>query len=102
MSRPRTRSHGPPEMDGSEEDQPTTAQRRMSRELQVRLETLRLLPARYSEGGKPSQLQQQTASKTARPASVTLRPPSTIPLASRSNSVMGIQTTKDVSTRFSM
>ena len=52
MSRPRTRSQGPPEMAGSEEDQPTTAQRRMSRELQVRLETLRLLPARYSEGGK--------------------------------------------------
>ena len=102
MSRPRTRSQGPPEMDGSEEDQPTTAQRRMSRELQVRLETLRLLPARYSEGGKPSQLQQQTASKTVRPASVTLRPPLTILLASRSNSVMGIQTTKDVSTRFSM
>ena len=55
MSRPRTRSQGPPEMEGSEEDKPTTAQRRMSRELQVRLETLRLLPARYSEGGKSSQ-----------------------------------------------
>ena len=101
MIRPRTRSQGPHEVDGSEKDQPTTAQRRMSRELQVRLETLRLLAARYSEGGKPSQPQQQTASKTVRPASVTLRPLSTIPSASRSNSVMGIQTTREVSTRFS-
>ena len=96
MSRPRTRSQGPPEMEGSEEYQPTTVQRRMSRELQVRLETLRLLPARYSKGGKSSQLRQQTA----RPASVTLRPLSMIPPASRSNSVMGVQITKEVSTRF--
>ena len=58
-------------MKGSEEDQPTTAQRRMSRELQVRLETLTLLPARYSEGGESSQLWQQTVSKMARPASET-------------------------------
>ena len=101
MSRPRTRSQGPPEIDGSEEDQPSTKQRRMSRELQVRLETLRLLPARSSEGGETSQLQQQTATKTVRPASVILRPPLTIPPASRSNSVMGIQTTREVSTRFS-
>ena len=101
MSRPRTRSQGPPEVDGSKEDQPSTAQRRMSRELQVRLETLRLLPARSSEGGETSQLQEQTATKIVRPASMTLRPPSTIPPASRSNSVMGIQTTREVSTRFS-
>ena len=101
MSRPRTRSQVPAEMDSSKEDQPITAQRRMSRELQVRLETLRLIPASYSEGGEPSQLQQQIASKTVRPASVTLSPLSTIPPASRSNSVMGIQTTKEVSTRFS-
>ena len=97
MSRPRTRSQGPPEIEGSEEDQPTTVQRRMSRELQVRLETLWLLPARYSEGGKSSQLQQQTA----RPASVTLRPLSMIPPASRLNSIMAVQITKEVSTRFS-
>ena len=32
---------------------------------------------------------------------MTLRPPSTIPPASRLNSVMGIQTTREVSTRFS-
>ena len=101
MSRPRTRSQEPPEVDSSEEDQPTTTQNRMSRELQVRLETLRLLLARYSKGGEPLQLQQQTASKTVRPASVTLRPPSTIPPASRLNSIMAIQTTRKVSTRFS-
>ena len=100
MSRPRTRSKGPPEMEGSEEDQPTTAQRRMSRKLQAKLETLRLLPARYSEGGESSQLWQQTVSKMVRPASMTLRPLSTIPLTSRLNSVMGVQITKEVSTRF--
>ena len=100
MSRPRTRSQGPPEMKGSEEDQPTIVQRRMSRELQVRLETLRLLPTRYSEGGKSLQLWQQTASKMARPASVILRPLSMIPPTSRSNSIMGVQITKEVSTRF--
>ena len=64
MSRPRTRSQGPPEIDSSEEDQPTTTQRKMSRELQVKLETLRLPLARYSDGGETLQLQQQTASKT--------------------------------------
>ena len=100
MSRPRTRSQGPPEMEGSEEDQPTTVQRRMSRELQVRLETLRLLPARYTKGGESSQLRQQMVSKMVRPASVTLRPLSMIPLTSRSNSIMGVQITKEVSTRF--
>ena len=100
MSRPRTRSQGPPEMEGSEEDQPTTVQRRMSRELQVKLETLRLLPARYSEGGEPSQLWQQMVSKMARPVNVTLRPLSTIPPTSRLNSIMGVQITKETSTRF--
>ena len=100
MSRPRTRSQGPPEMEGSEEDQPTTTQRRMLRELQVRLEALKLLPTRLSEGGEPAQLQQETSSKTVRPASVTLRPLSTIPPASRLNSVMGFQSTKEVSTIF--
>ena len=60
MSRPRTRSQGPPEVAGSEEAQPSTAQRRMSRELQVRLETLRLQPAWSSEGGETSQPQHTT------------------------------------------
>ena len=100
MSRPGTMSHGPPEMEGSEEDQPTTVQRRMSRELQVKLETLRLLPARYSEGGESLQLQQQMVSKMVRPASMTLRPLSTIPPTSRPNSIMGVQITKEVITRF--
>ena len=58
MSKPRTRSQEPPDVDGSEEDQPSTAQRRMSRELMVRLETLRLLPARSSKGGEISQPQE--------------------------------------------
>ena len=88
-------------MDSSEEDKPTTEQRRMSRELQVRLETLRLLLARCTEGGETSQLQQQTASKTVRPDSMTLKPPSTIPPTSRLNSAMGIKTTREVSTKFS-
>ena len=101
MSKPRTRSQGPPDVDSREEDQPSTAQRRMSRELVVKLETLRLLPARRSEGGETSQLQEQTATKTVRPDSVTLRPPSMIPPASRPNSAMGIQTPREVSTKFS-
>ena len=42
-----------------------------------------------------------TATKTVRQASMTLRPPSMIPPASRLNSVMGIQTTREVSTKFS-
>ena len=83
MSKPRTRSQGPPEVDGSEEAQPSTAQRRMSRELQARLETLRLQPAQSSEGSETSQPQQQMTAKIIRPASVTPRPPSTIPPTSR-------------------
>ena len=71
MSRPRTRSQGPPEVDSSEEAQPCTAQRRMSRELQVRLETLRLLYAQSSKAGQPSQPQQQMTTKIMRPANVT-------------------------------
>ena len=74
MSRPRTRSEELPEMEEGKIDQQTATQRRMSRELQVRLETLRLLPARQSEGGDPSETQQPTPSKKDRPASVTLRP----------------------------
>ena len=101
MSRARTTSQGPPEVDGSEKTQPSTVQRRMSRELQVRLETLRLQPAQSSEGGETSQPQQQMTAKTMRPASVIQRPPSTIPPTSRSNSTMGIQATREVSTKFS-
>ena len=74
----------------------------MSRELQVRLETLRFYPAQGSEGKEVLVLsQQQTATTVKRPASVILRPPSTIPSASRPNSALGIQQLREVSTRFS-
>ena len=105
MSRPRTRSHGPPEteiVDGSEESQHIVTQRRLSRELQVRLETLRFYPAWGSEGKEVSvSSQQQTATTLKRLASVILRPPSTIPSASRPNSALGIQPLREASTRFS-
>ena len=105
MSRPRTRSQGPLEteiVDGSEESQHIITQRRLSRELQVRLETLRFYPAWGSKGKEALvSSQQQTATTVKRPASVILRPPSTIPLASRLNSALGIQTLREVSTRFS-
>ena len=105
MSRPRTRSQGPPEteiIDGSNESQHIVTQRRLSRELQVRLETLRSYPAWGSEGKEALVSSQQQATTTVkRPASVILRPPSTIPLASRPNSALGIQQLREVSTRFS-
>ena len=83
MSRPRTRSQGPPEteiIDGSEESQHIIAQRRLSKELQVRLETLRFYPA-WSKEEKEALVSshQQTATTVKRLASVILRPPSTIP-----------------------
>ena len=94
MIRPRTRSQGPPEteiVDSSEEPQHTITQRRLSRELQVRLETLRLYPAQGSKGKEASvSSQQQTATTVKRLASIILRPLSTIPLASRPNSALGI------------
>ena len=104
MSRPRTRSQGPPEteiIDSSEEPQHTITQR-LSRELQVRLETLRLYPAWGSEGKEASvSSQQQTATTVKRLASIILRPPSTMPSASRPNSALGIQPLRELSTRFS-
>ena len=79
MSRPRTRSQGPPEteiIDGSEESQHIITQRRLLRELQVRLETLRFYPVWGSEGKEASvSSQQQTATTVKRPASIILRPP---------------------------
>ena len=63
-------SQGPPETeiaDGSEESQ-HIAQRRLSRELQVRLETLRFYPAWGSKGKEASVLShQQTATMVKRP-----------------------------------
>ena len=74
----------------------------LSRELQVKLETLRFYPAWDSKGKEASVLsQQQTATTVKRPASIILRPSSTIPSASRPNSALGIQQLREVSTRFS-
>ena len=100
-----TRSQGPLEtkiIDGSEESQHIVTQRRLSRELQVRLETLRVYPAQVSEGKEASvSSQQRTATTVKRLASIILRPPSTIPSASWPNSALGIQPLREVSTRFS-
>ena len=103
MSQPRIRSQGPPDMETSEEafEEPTNtsqsaAQRRMSQELQVKLEVLRLLPVQSSEEGETS----QTLVRAARPASAALRPPSTIPPASRQSSVLGTLVSREVSTKF--
>ena len=105
MSRPRTRSQGPPEteiIEGSEESQHIIAQRRLSKELQVRLETLRFYPAWGNKGKEASvSSHQQTATTVKRPASIILRPPSTIPLASRPSSALGIQPLREVITKFS-
>ena len=105
MSRPRTRSQRPPEteiIDGSKESQHIIIQRRLSRELQVRLETLRFYPARGSKGKEASvSFQQQTATTVKRLASIILRPPPTIPSTSRPNSALGLQPPREVSTRFS-
>ena len=104
MSRPRTRSQRPPEteiVDGREESQHIITQRRLSRELQVRLKTLRFYPAWGSEGKEALVLSQQQRARTVkRLASVILRPPSTIPSASRPNSALGMQPLREVSTRF--
>ena len=92
MSQLRTGSQGPQDVETSEEafEEPTTtsplaAQRRMSQELQVKLEVLKLHPVQSSEEGETS----QTLMGTARPASASLRPLSTMPPASRLSSVVG-------------
>ena len=57
-SRLRTRSQGPPEMEENEGIEqpmvpsPATAERRLSQELQVKLEVLRLHPAQNVEEGE--------------------------------------------------
>ena len=102
MSRPRARSQGLPEteiVDGSEGSQYIIAQRRLSKELQVRLETLRFYPAWSGEEREASVSSHQQTAK--RPASAILRPPSTIPSASRPSSALGIQPLREVSTKFS-
>ena len=72
---------------------PTTEERRMSRELQVKLEVLQLHPAQNTEEGEPSQMKK----KTTRLASATLRPLSTIPPALRCVSTL---VSREVSTKF--
>ena len=103
MSPPRTRSQGPPDVGTSEETfveptntSPSAAQRRMSQELQVKLEVLRLHPVQSCEEDETS----QTLVRTARPANAMLRPPSTIPPASRPSSVLGTLVSREVSTKF--
>ena len=79
-----------------------SSHRRLSRELQVRLETLRFYPALGSEGKEASvSSHQHIATMAKRPASIILRPPSTIPSASRPSSALGIQPLREVSMRFS-
>ena len=101
MSQPRTRSQGPPDVDGSKETKPSTAtnpstaKRRMSQELQVKLKVLKLHPVTDCKGSETSQ-----ASMKIVPTSVTLRPLSTIPPASRPNSAMGTAVTREVSAKF--
>ena len=88
-NRLRMWSQGPPEMEESEGIEqpmvpsPGTAEQRLSRELQVKLEVLRLHPAQNGEEGEMV----ETVLRMTRSANTTLRPPSTIPPTSRSNSV---------------
>ena len=102
MSQPRTRSQGPPDAEiskGTEESavsSPSLAERRMSPELQVKLEVLKLYPAQNDKEEETLQMQ----SRLTRPASATLRPPSTIPPTLRSNSTLGTLVPREVSTKF--
>ena len=68
----------------------------MSRELQVKLEVLKLYPAQKDKEGETSQTQPELTRST----SEILRPPSTILPALRSNSALGIVILGEVSTKF--
>ena len=68
----------------------------MSRQLQVKLEVLKLHPVQSSKEGETL----QTLMRTTRPASSMLRPPSTIPPTLRPSSVMGTLVSREVSTKF--
>ena len=81
----------------TEEGGQIIVERRMSRELQVKLEALKLLPAQRAE--TEENIQQQTAN-VSRPASEVLRPPSTIPSSSRPSSALGTCQPEEVSTCF--
>ena len=102
MSQPRTRSQGPPDTEiseGTEESvvsSPSSAERRMSQELQVKLEVLKLYPAQNDKEEETLQMQL----RLMRPASATLRPPSTILPTSRLNSTLGTLVPREVSIKF--
>ena len=68
----------------------------MSQELQVKLEVLKLYPTQEDKERETSQMQPELTKST----SETLRPPSTILPASRSNSAWGIVILGEVSTKF--
>ena len=99
-SRLRMRSQGPPKMEESEGikqpmvPSPATAEQRLSQELQVKLEVLRLHPAHNGEEGETV----ETVLRMTRSAKTTPRPPSTIIPTSRSNSILGTLVSREVST----
>ena len=102
MSQPMTRSQGPPDMETTEDIEESEirdsspTERRLLQELQVELEVLKLYPAQIDKEGETS----HTQPELTRSASETLRPPSTILPALRSNSALGIAISREVSTIF--
>ena len=94
----KKRSQGPPDAENSEGTEesavssPSLAERRMSQELQVKLEVLKLYPAQNNKEEETLQMQ----SKLMRSASA----PSTIPPTLRSNSTLGTLVPRKVSTKF--
>ena len=76
---------------------PAIAERRLSQELQAKLEVLRLHPAQNGEEDETV----ETVPRMTRSANTTPRPPSIIPPTSRSNSVLGTLVPREASTRFS-
>ena len=101
MSQPRTRSQGPPDAEiseGTEESvvsSQSLAEGRMSQELQVKLEVMKLYPAQNDKEEETLQMQL----RLMRPASAMVRPTSTILPALRSNSALGNLVPKEVSTK---
>ena len=102
MSQPRTRLQGPPDTEVREDIEESAitgsspTERRVSQELQFKLELLKLYPVQKDKERETSQMQ----SELTRSTSETLRPQSVIPPASRSNSVLGIVIPGEVSTKF--
>ena len=102
MSQPRKRSQGPPDTEVREDIEESAIQgsspteRRMSRELQVKLEVLKLYPTQKDKEWETSQMQPELTRST----SETSRPPSMILPALRSNSALGKAIPGEVSTKF--